>query len=476
MRPDEGASSRSFDTAIGGRAGAADSAGHEKATTIIARASGEGRAAISLFRASGAGAFALLERLGGCALPPARHARLVTLYDPRNGEFLDRALIICFPAPASYTGEETVEFHLHGGRATARLFLDAVLSVPWVRLAEPGEFTRQAFFNGKLDLTEAEGLADLIDAETKAQHRLAHRQLSGEVGKHFRTLRASVLEIRALVEASIDFSDEGEIGSDLMVEARNKIADLAPHLDPEPDTLERAQTIRDGLRIVLAGAPNAGKSSLFNALLERDGAIVSSRAGTTRDLLEASMTLAGVPVHLFDGAGLAQVRDPIEREGIRRAEAAAREADLVLWIAAPDAAAFPKAVGDYKELWRVGSKSDAPGRVAWPKALADRRLFSTSVRKAEGLQTLRQALADYAASRADLLADGWVLQARHQDHLASAHRHLLRTLSLIDAQESDLALIAEALRACADSLGKITGAVGVEEVYDLIFSRFCLGK
>ena len=297
--------------------------------TIVAPATGAGIAAIAVIRVSGPATRDLLEALCG-GVPPARHAALRDVGPPQRA-LIDRGLVLWFPGPASFTGEDMAELHVHGSRAVMRAVIDALLSLPGTRLAEPGEFARRAFENGKLDLTEVEGLADLITAETEAQRRQALAQAEGSLRALFDGWRDELLRAQALIEAGLDFADEGDVIADVGVKAETIVAGLraamARHLADRS-----GERLRDGLRVVIAGPPNAGKSSLLNALAKRDAAIVSEEAGTTRDVIEVHLDLGGVPVMLIDTAGLREAAGAVEAEGIKRALARAGDADLVLWL------------------------------------------------------------------------------------------------------------------------------------------------
>ena len=296
--------------------------------TIVALASGAGLAAVAVIRVSGPGTRDALEAFCG-GVPPPRHAALRDI-GPR-GSKLDRGLVLFFPAPASFTGEDMAELQLHGSRAVIRAVIDALLSLPATRLAEPGEFARRAFENGKLDLTEVEGLADLVNAETEAQRRQALAQSEGALRHLYEGWRADLLGAQALVEAGLDFADEGDVATDVSVKAGavvdRLLSSIARHLADH-----RGERLRDGFRIVIAGPPNAGKSSLLNALAKRDVAIVSEEAGTTRDVIEAHLDLGRIPVTLVDTAGIREARGKVEAEGISRALARVEQADLVLWL------------------------------------------------------------------------------------------------------------------------------------------------
>ncbi len=299
--------------------------------TIFALSSGRPPAAIAVVRVCGPKAGLALERLIG-RMPPPRQAALARVRDPVNGEAIDEALALWFPGPRSETGEDMAELQLHGGHAVIAAVLDALGAIEGCRLAEPGEFTRRAFANGRLDLTEVEGLADLIAAETPAQRRQAFRQLKGLIGDRAAAWRRQIIEALALVEARIDFSDEADVPADLTGPALYAAQQLRNMIAAALADGGRGERLRDGLVVAIAGPPNAGKSTLLNRLARREAAIVSPYPGTTRDVIEVHLDLGGYPVTLLDTAGIRDSDDPVEQEGVRRASERAAAADLVLWV------------------------------------------------------------------------------------------------------------------------------------------------
>src|SRR5579864_2113144 len=307
---------------------------HPREQTIFALSSGRPPSAISIVRVSGPLARDALEALAGM-VPESRMATR-TLLRARTGQPIDEAVVLYFPGPASATGEDVVEFHIHGGRAVQAALFAALSRLENVRAAEPGEFTRRAFENGKLDLTEAEALDDLIHADTDRQRRQALRQLQGLLGNRARDWRARIIEASALIEAGIDFSDEGDVPAELIAPAREKIRTLLGEVQEVLAGQGRSERLRDGLVVAIAGPPNVGKSTLINALARREVAIVSPHAGTTRDVIEVQLDLDGYPVTVIDTAGIRETDDPVEQEGVRRARARAAEADLVLWVTDSD--------------------------------------------------------------------------------------------------------------------------------------------
>lgn len=434
---------------------------------IFALASGRGRAGVAVVRVSGPAAHAAILALAE-SCPNPRLAGLRILRHPQTREELDQALVLWFPAPNSFTGEDVAEFHIHGGLAVSRAVLDALAAVPGTRPAEAGEFTRRAFHNGRLDLTAVEGLADLIAAETDQQRRQALRQARGFSAAAYDHWRRRLIAAQAYVEAGIDFADE-ELPENVMANARPEVAALAADITAALADGGRGERLRDGLEVAIVGPPNAGKSSLLNALAKRDVAIVSARAGTTRDVLEAHLDLAGYPVTLVDTAGLREVGDEIEAEGIRRARARAEAADLRLVLV--PAACWPTLPADVTDL--AASKailviSRADER---PEATGALRL---SVATGEGLDALLTRLREAAETAMGRGEGALITRARHRDHLRRALAHLTMFLEKEWAGREELA--AEELRLAARALGSITGQVGVEEVLGAIFSEFCIGK
>jgi tRNA modification GTPase len=445
------------------------------ADTIVAPASGAGLAAIAVIRISGPKTREVLEALCGGA-PPPRRARLSAIGFP-NGPLLDRGLVLWFERPASFTGEDMAELHVHGSRALIRGVIDAVLTLPGTRLAEPGEFARRAFENGKLDLTEVEGLADLINAETELQRRQALAQAEGSLRALYEGWRADLVRAQSLIEAGLDFADEGDVTANVAAKADPIVASLraaiARHLSDRS-----GERLRDGLKVVIAGAPNAGKSSLLNALAKRDAAIVSEEAGTTRDVIEVHLDLGGVPVMLIDTAGLREAESKIEAEGIRRALARAGDADLVLWVVdatAPQwdappglAPATPDRAAASGAPIAVLNKIDlAPGEGAGGNGIR------VSAKTGEGIEHLVAALAEKAALATGSGAGAPLLtRARHRIELEGARAALERYGDRSLSPE----LRAEELRIAAHHLGRLTGRIDVEEVLGAIFAEFCIGK
>ncbi|WP_295174701.1 tRNA uridine-5-carboxymethylaminomethyl(34) synthesis GTPase MnmE [uncultured Brevundimonas sp.] len=432
--------------------------------TIFALATPPGRGAIAVLRLSGPGVETALTALGAIRLKP----RMASVRDLSHaGEHIDQALVLRFVAPNSYTGEDAAELHLHGGRAVVEAASRALIALG-LRPAEPGEFTRRAFQNGRMDLAQAEAVADLIDAETSAQAKQALGQLDGKLSETYAGFRRDLLHALALVEAEIDFPDE-EVPDNLARTAGPVLDRLGADLRRAVDTGRRGERVRDGYRIVLIGETNAGKSSLFNALVAREAAIVTPIAGTTRDVLDADLVIGGYAVTLSDTAGLRDSDDPVEAEGVRRARMRAEQADLRLWVRAPGdpdgvAAAYVKN-GDLI----VATKSD----LGVSLARGGHETLAVSTTTGDGLAELRDWIAARLAqdlSGADFPA---VTQERHR-------LRLLEALESVDAARVALNVASEMagddLRRAADALARVTGAIGVEDILGEVFSTFCIGK
>jgi tRNA modification GTPase len=424
--------------------------------TIFALASGSARAAIAVLRLSGPESGTAVAALCGGVLPAPRHASLRRLRDP-SGELLDQALVLWFPGPNTYTGEDCAELHLHGGRAVIDGVAD-VLAQAGLRPADPGEFTRRAFLNGRMDLVEAEAVYDLVAAETEAQRRQALRQLEGELGALYQDWADRLRGILAHQEALIDFPDEDlppEVEEQLLGTMHTVRGEIAAHLNDAG----RGEKLREGLFFAITGAPNVGKSTLINALAERDVAIVSDIPGTTRDALETRVVLGGVPVTLVDTAGLRESADSIEAEGVRRAIARAAEADLAITVIE----AGSPLPGNQGNLV-VANKADL-GRPGSEGALR------ISAKTGFGMDDLRTRLAVIARQMTESSGPPPLTRARHRAALLAAADHLEA------AERADLPeLRGEDLRLAMRALGRITGHVGVEDILDTVFSRFCIGK
>lgn len=442
--------------------------------TIFALSSGRGRAGVAVFRISGPRAGQAGEQLLRRPLPEPRRAHLAWIYAPDDGEALDQALLLWFPAPHSFTGEDVLELQVHGGLGVISAVTRALGALPGLRLAAPGEFSRRAFLNGRFDLTAAEGLADLINAETDAQRRQALAQMAGRAANVYDDWRRRLIEALAMIEADIDFADE-DLPEDVAGRAAPLVAALAGEMRAALADGQRGERLRDGLTVAIVGPPNVGKSSLLNALARREAAIVSDIAGTTRDVIEVHMDLGGWPVTLLDTAGLRESGDLVEREGIARARARAAAADLRL--AMIDSAQWPLMPPELASVVegqtvKVANKWDeAAGTV--PDG-ADPEWHFISVRTGAGLDRLvaeiEQTAEELLGGRETVL----ITRARHRAALEEALVHLERFTAGLDS--GLLELMAEDLRLAARALARITGRIDVDDVLDVIFSEFCIGK
>jgi tRNA modification GTPase len=445
-------------------------------STIFALASAAGRAGVAVLRLSGPAAGQVITTLTGRVLPPARRMMRARLIDPRDGRLIDDGLAVWFPGPASFTGEDIAELHVHGGRAVIAALLDCLAAQPDCRLAAPGEFTRRAFERGKMDLTEAEGLADLVAAETEAQRHQALRQMEGDLGVLYETWRERLMRSLAHLEASIDFADE-DLPQGLLQGVRRAAAEVGAEIADHLADGRRGERLRDGMEVVIVGAPNAGKSSILNVLARREAAIVSEIAGTTRDVVEVHLDLGGYPVVVADTAGLRESGDVIEREGVRRARARAERADLK--IALFDASELPALDSATQELIDgdtlvVVNKADLK-KVAGDFRVHGHAPIAISAKTGEGITALLDAVTTAVAERLDVTGAPALTRQRHRLALEDCLAALERFVKQGEAA-GGVELAAEDLRLAVRALGRITGRVGVEEMLDVVFRDFCIGK
>ena len=443
---------------------------HFRDQTIFALSSGRPPSAIAVVRLSGSEVNKAIRALVGKVPAPRRVTR--ALLRAADGQPIDDAVVLYFPGPRSATGEDVAEFQIHGGRAVLASLFAALSRIENIRAAEPGEFTRRAFENGKLDLTEAEGLDDLIRADTDRQRRQALRQLRGFLGDKARDWRAQIIEAQALIEAGIDFSDEGDVPAELTAPALAKIGKLLDEIENVLATESRGERLRDGLVVAIAGPPNVGKSTLMNQLARREVAIVSPHAGTTRDIIEVQLDLDGYPVTVIDTAGIRETDDPVEQEGVRRARARAAEADLILWLTdAEGPGLLPQSDAP---VWRVRNKIDLMGTAeTLPGGKAGERTFAISAWRGDGVAELISALVGFAQDFFGATEGGLIARARQRDLLQQAAASLQRSIAAIGKGEE---LAAEDLRSAAYALGRLLGRVDVEDILDVIFREFCIGK
>lgn len=438
--------------------------------TIFAPATPAGRSGVAVFRLSGDKACEALETLTGKPLPPPRMSALRALVNPANGEVIDHALVLAFPAPASFTGEDVVELHTHGGRAVLTAVVEALTALPGLRMAEAGEFTKRAFLNGKMDLTSAEGIADLIHAETDAQRKQALRMVQGELERAYETFRERLLRSLALLEAYIDFPDEDiplHVFDELNGEVRALKAELEMHLADN----RRGEHIREGICIAIIGAPNAGKSTLMNHLAKRNVSIVSQTAGTTRDVVEVHLDLAGYAAIIADTAGLRDSADEIEQEGIRRALTRAEQADLKLAVfdatSPPDDATRQQI--DSNTLI-ILNKCDM-ALASSSKQLADQPAYAVSLLTGEGVDALLTEIEARISGLSFSENAPIITRTRHRVAIEQCVSHLAAFLN-----GGPIELIAEELRLGTYAMAAVTGRVEVEEVLGEIFRSFCIGK
>ncbi|MBZ9850992.1 tRNA uridine-5-carboxymethylaminomethyl(34) synthesis GTPase MnmE [Mesorhizobium sp. CA14] len=430
--------------------------------SIVALSSGRLPAGIAVIRISGPATRFVVETIAGPIKDRFTNLRTLRAAD---GSTIDHGLVLFFPGPGSFTGEDVAEFQVHGSRAVSAKMLETITGFEGVRHAEPGEFTRRAFLNGKLDLVETEALADLVNAETEAQRRFALRSAEGAQSELYSNWRRRLIHARAMIEAEIDFADEEDVPGSVSDAVWSDVLAMIGEIEAHIEGFKAAEIIRDGFEVVIIGAPNAGKSSLFNALARREAAIVTDEPGTTRDLLEVVMDLNGLKVRLVDTAGLREAAGKVESIGIERARAKADVADLVLLL---EDMADPAPVGGIPggaSLLRIGTKSDIAETHSGAYDLV------VSSRDGTGLDRLLNEIGARAAAAVGEAADVLPSRLRHVELLKEAMDFLRAALS---GQSQELR--AEELRLAAERLGRIVGAVDVEDLLDVIFSQFCIGK
>lgn len=435
-------------------------------STIVALSSGSLPSGVAVIRISGPATFSAVNALCGM-VPKPRHLKLLTIAHPQTGEALDRGLVAVFPAPNSFTGEDCAELQVHGSPAGVKATLSALTSLEGIVLAGAGDFTRRAFENGKLDLTAIEGLGDLLAAETEHQRRQALMRLEGGLSDKIINWRDDLLDARAEIEAHLDFSDEDDVPFELPVHFVTGLSALKTDLEATLASYDSGRIVREGFRIVLAGAPNAGKSSLLNALGGSDLAIVTSEAGTTRDTKDVQIDLGGSLVIITDTAGLRATDSLAEAEGIKRSHQAMSKADLVLWLVAPDTTdpSLPKPESIETKIWAIGTKADI-GKVAQNVDL------SISTETGEGVHTLLDRLRSHIGERISSSEPGLISHLRDRVAIGTSIECLEASISHIDQPE----LCAEDLRQASDVLAGLIGLIDSETVLDRLFAGFCIGK
>mgnify|MGYP001493838585 FL=1 len=432
--------------------------------TIFAVSSGSGMAGIAVIRMSGGKAGSVLATVAG-SLPLPRRVSVRQLRRPQSQEVIDQGLVLWMPGPLSATGEDVAEFHVHGSMAVIDAMFEIFRSVAGVRLAEPGEFTRRAFANDRMDLVEAEGLADLLQARTEAQRRMAMHHMLGHASSQYEGWRTELISLLARLEAAIDFVEEDGVAAAALADVRPKTLDLVARLSRAAAEADRAGALRSGVKVVFAGAPNVGKSTLLNLVAAREAAIVSSRPGTTRDVIEVPIVLGGIPVILTDTAGLrAEAGDEIEIIGMQRARSEAAAADIVVWVTAIDVTEDIE--NGVVPALKVLNKSDLPGD-------AQGIHLRVSAKTGEGIADLIAELEKLVRERFSGMEQASVIRTRHRDAVEESIRFLNDSL-LHDAGQIELA--AECLRRACFSIGRVTGRVDVEDLLGKIFSEFCIGK
>ncbi len=444
--------------------------------TVFALASGAGRAGIAVVRLSGPDSAAVCGLLTGGPPPPARTVALRAVRDPASGEVIDRGLVLWFAAPASYTGEDVLELHVHGGPAVLAALFDALGAMAGLRPAEPGEFSRRAFVNGRMDLTQAEAIADLVAAETRQQLRQARRQMDGALGRLYQHWHQTLLTALARTEAEIDFAPEEEVPDDLMAAVLPMVAAVRAELRGHLADDGRGERLRQGLSVAVIGPPNSGKSSFINKIARNDIAIVTAVPGTTRDVLQVPLDLDGYPLTLYDTAGLRRSDDPVEAEGVRRARRRAASADLRLAIF--DGLTWPTldrrtcALIDDRTIVAV-NKADAVDLPAEIE-VGGRAAIALSCHSGQGMETVVDRLTECARAAMTIGDAPCLTRARHRAALGEVEGALARIQVL--GATPELALVAEELRLAMQALGRITGLVGVEDILEKIFGEFCIGK
>ncbi len=438
--------------------------------TIYAVSSGIGRCAVAILRLSGSQTSALVASIAG-SLPPPRRLSLRTLKNSVTGELLDQAMVVWLPGPASFTGEDCAEFHLHGSPAIVSAVMELLAKWPGVRPAEPGEFTRRAFINDKMDLVEIEGLADLLEARTAAQRRQAFRQMSGQASSVFEAWRHQLLEVRAGIEAVVDFGEEPGVAETAAPHIDRSIRCLLQDIRGEVSRSAGSELVRDGFRVVLAGHPNTGKSSLLNALARREAAIVSDMPGTTRDAIDVTLDLNGVPVIVTDTAGIrGDVGDAVEVEGIRRSRQHISDADLVVWVWSADVPGSDVPDSSIQPGLFVQNKSDLSEKSGLTR---NDHAIMTSCRTREGLAELVSGVSRLLKNRYGDVESALFVSNRQK---LAAERSIRFLNEAIEVRSDQLELKAENIRRATDEIARLTGKVDVEEWLGAIFSRFCIGK
>ncbi|KAG0193826.1 mitochondrial splicing system protein [Apophysomyces sp. BC1034] len=464
---------------------------HTPAQTIYALSTSPGKAGVAIIRVSGNQAQEAMQRMAGLAVAEPRKAYFRRIRHPLTGQVLDRGLVLWFPGPHSFTGEHTVEFHIHGGNAVVKSVLNALNSMENFRMAEQGEFARRAFYNDKLDLTELEGLADLLNAETEVQRQLALRQAEGGLRIPYEAWREQIIFCMANTEAVIDFGEDEQIEDDVLDKVAKDILDLRNSIQHHLNDSRVGEIVRSGIQVAIVGPPNAGKSTFLNRLAKREAAIVSDIPGTTRDVVEVTLNLGGYPIVVSDTAGLRESKDMIEMEGVKRAKSRLRTSDIKICLLSlgqlhieSDRISIDKIVRDVidNETFVILNKQDISEGMdtvklakAVERVTGARKVWTMSCKTSQGLDIFLQDMIGILKARFDesIASPVLITQARHRQHLEDCVKSLN---AFLDMPMEDVVLSAEELRQAANALGRITGRVDVEDVLDVLFGQFCIGK
>ena len=447
--------------------------------TIYALSSGVPPAAVAIVRISGQKTREILETL--CVRTPVSRETLLTkIRNPNTGELIDEALVLWFEGPASFTGEDCGEIHVHGGRAVVNALLNQLSKFDGLRMAEPGEFTKRAFNSGKIDLSMVEGLADLISAETEEQRKFAVRNSTGELQVLCDSWRKQLIRSRAMIEADLDFSDEEDVPGDVPQEVWIELETLKNEICKQLELGNRTERLREGIRIVISGKPNVGKSSLINQIARRNVAIVTSEEGTTRDVLAIHLDLEGFPAMLIDTAGIRESTSEAEQEGVRRAKEQIESADLILHLvdaSIGDSHIVQSEISENAATWKVFNKIDLVKndeiRKFTPPPRVDGKLFYISAKTGKGIEELMNNISEFCRQYWKGTEGAFISRARHRELLTEA---LKAISSSISAKDKPIELRAEELRNASDQIGRISGRVDTEDLLDVIFNEFCIGK
>ncbi|MEM8839308.1 MAG: tRNA uridine-5-carboxymethylaminomethyl(34) synthesis GTPase MnmE [Pseudomonadota bacterium] len=439
--------------------------------TIYALSSGNPPSGVAVIRVSGPKALLALDCLTTADLPPIRTAKVMTLSDPEDGTAIDEALVLCFQGPKSFTGEDVVEIQCHGGRAVINALFGVFSSLPGYRIADPGEFTRRAFLQGKLDLVETEGLADLINSETEEQRKLAVRQMGGHLSETYSAWRSQLIRLRAFIEAELDFADEEDVPGSVSDQVWDGVAEIVAEMRSALAKADVGERIRSGLAVVIAGPPNVGKSSLLNALAGREAAIVTDIEGTTRDAIDVHLDLRGMALKVTDTAGIRPTEDPVEKIGIERSFERMRAADIVVWMGEAEGSGSREIpVAGLNDVIFVLNKADRLSDRG--RSIRDRYDCVMSINRGEGIDEFVGVLEGRVGAFRYESEDALITRQRHRECVADGIAALEGALD----QQLPLEIRAEQLRLASDAMARILGVIDVEDLLDVVFGEFCIGK